>query len=139
MTVSRYLIFQIMRECYAAPLETVAEVMDPPAFHPLPKVPGYYKGVVNCHGRPVPVVDLSLVCKEAPSTGPGMIIVLDGKSANLALLVDNVENMIKGDFPSEQPVGDEPGVERVITTDDGAIKVINPERLLDMLEEEING
>jgi purine-binding chemotaxis protein CheW len=139
MSAVRYLIFEIQRERYAAALENVAEIMDPPPLYPLPKVPGYYKGVMNCHGRPMPVVDLSLICKEIPSAGPGKLIVLNGKAADLALLVDNVANIIAGEFPSGQPTGDERAVEKVITTTAGAIKVINPGKLLKLLEEEING
>ena len=139
MGIAKYLIFEIQRELYASVLGNVAEIMDPPSIYPLPKVPRYYKGVMNCHGRPVTVVDLSLICKDVPSSSPGKIIVLNGKAANLALLVDNVANIITGDFPSEEPTGEESGVEKVITTTDGAIKVIEPEKLLKMLEEEVNG
>jgi chemotaxis signal transduction protein len=139
MGIARYLIFEIQQELYAAAVGNVAEIMDPPALYPLPKVPRYYRGVMNCHGRPVPVVDLSLICKEVPSAGPGKLIVLNGKEANLALLVDNVATLITGDFPSEEPTGDESGVEKVITTTDGAIKVIGSKKLLKLLEEEING
>ncbi len=138
MGIPKFLIFEIQRELYAAALEHVAEIMDPPSLYPLPKVPLYYRGVMNCHGKPVPVVDLSLICKEIPSAGPGKLIVLNWKEANLALLVDNVANIITGDFTTDETSGDETAVKKIITTTDGAIKVIGPEKLLKLLEEEIN-
>ncbi len=139
MRASGYLIFEMHGEVYAAALEDVAEITDPPTFYPLPKVPRYYRGVINCHGRPTPVIDLSLICKDVPTAAPGKIIVLRGKSINLALLVDNAVNVRKGDLPSEPPAGYEPGVERVILTSEGAVKVIGPEKLIALLQEEING
>ncbi len=139
MRTAGYLIFEILRERYAADLEDVGEITDPPFFFPLPKAPLYYKGVINCHGRPTPVIDLSRFFKDVPVAGPGKIIVLKGKSINLALLVDHVVNIVKGDFPSEPPTGNERGIDRVLLTSEGAVSVIGPEKLIDLLEKEING
>ncbi len=139
MRTAGYLIFDVHGDRYAAALADVAEIMDPPAFYLFPKAPHYYKGIMNCHGRPTPVIDLSLVFKGVPTAGPGKIVVLSGKSINLALMVDNTLNIVKGDFPSEPAAGKEPGVEKIVLTSDGALKLIVPENLMAVLEEEING
>lgn len=139
MSTAGYLILDVYGECYAAALSDVAEITDPTAFHPLPKAPRYYRGLINCHGRPMPVIDLSLLFRGAPAAAGGKIVVLCGKSINLAMMVDNTLGIVKGDFPTEPATGTEPGVDRVVLAPGGTFKLIVPENLIAVLEEKING
>ncbi len=138
MRAAGYLVFDVHGEHYAAALSDVSEIADPPPFHPLPRAPRYYRGLLNCHGRPTPVIDLSMLFRGAPTAGGGKIVVLSGKSINLAMMVDNTLGIVKGDLPTEPATGTEPGVERVVLASGEAYKLIVPENLIAVLEEKIN-
>lgn len=139
MSERRYLIFEISGENHALLLEHVAEIMDPATWYPIPRVPRYYRGVMNCHGRPTPVLDLALLFRGKPVAAAGKVLVLAGKTANLALLVDDVINIVSGHFTVEPATGGVYGIGASILIGGVAVKIIEPEKLIEVLEAEING
>ena len=139
MSDGRYLIFEVTGQKYALAVEDVAEIMNPPALYPLPKAPAYYRGLMNCHGRPITVLDLATLYKRVPQDKEGKILVLGGKKVNLALLVQRVIGIVSGLHSAEQEDGGDYGVETSLSGDDGAVRLIEPEKLLERLEAEING
>lgn len=137
MNGSRYLIFEAVKERFALSLGDVVEIMDLPDVFPIPKAPHYFRGMANVHNRPVPILDLQLKLKNAPSEGAGQILVLGGKGANMALLVDRVVDIASGDFLVESSAEGEYGAEKKLVLADGVIKLIEPEKLLEILETEL--
>lgn len=138
MKESRYLIFEAGKERYALALGDVIEIMDLPTVYPIPKAPYYYRGMINVHNRPVPVLDMQLKYGSESSEGAAQILVLGGKGANLALLVDRVSDIVSGDFQVEDADEGECGGGKKLVLADDVIKLIDPERLLEMLENELN-
>ncbi len=139
MNEERYLIFEIGQEKYALAIGDAAELMELPTVYPIPKAPYYYLGMINVHNRPVPVIDLARKNGNASSEGgSGEILVLGGKNTNLALLVDRVIDIASGRFPVETETGGDCVAEKKLMLADAAIKLIEPELLLEILEKEMN-
>ncbi|HET6419422.1 MAG TPA: chemotaxis protein CheW [Geobacteraceae bacterium] len=138
MNEQRYLIFGIGGEKYALAFGCTAEIMELPTVYPLPKAPVYYLGIVNVHNRPVPVLDLALMRGSAPSGGRREILVIGGKDVNLALLADGAIDIASGDFPVEPVTDSDCTAEKQLMLDTAAIKLIEPESLLDKLEKDMN-
>ena len=75
-----YLIFSVGKESFAIKTLLVQEIMHSAKIHPLPFVPDYIEGVVNCHGVPFTVVNTlkmsgSQECEKFLSLR-GMMIIL---------------------------------------------------------------
>jgi chemotaxis signal transduction protein len=135
----RYLIFRIEGNRHALVLEDVAEILDPSVFYPIPKAPGYYRGVMNCHGRPTPVLDLASLYYGKTTGEDGKVLVLDTKKANLALLVTSVVNIVFGPFPVETTVSSDGTVTKMLPVVEGNASIIEPDELLETLEAQMNG
>lgn len=63
-TNESYLIFTIHKRLYAIKNTNVQEIMHSAKIHPLPFVPDYIEGMVNCRGLPYTVVNLLKIEKE---------------------------------------------------------------------------
>jgi len=63
----KVLVFHIGRERYALPLTAVLRVLPVARLKPLPGAPHYVPGLLDLHGEPVPVVDLSRLAGTPPS------------------------------------------------------------------------
>ena len=61
------LVFQLGADRFAIDTATVAEVLPLVTITPLPKAPAGIAGLVNYHGRPVPIVDLSQLTLGRPA------------------------------------------------------------------------
>lgn len=55
-----WLVFSVNEETYALEASMAKEILRNMDLYPLPFVPGFIKGVINRHGDPYTVVDLSL-------------------------------------------------------------------------------
>jgi len=64
MNNDSYLIFSIHKRLYAIKNTNVQEIMHSAKLHPLPFVPDYIEGMVNCRGLPYVVVNLLKMEKE---------------------------------------------------------------------------
>lgn len=56
----KYLTFSLENEEYGIGIIKVKEIIGMIAITPVPKTPGYVKGVVNLRGKVIPVIDLRL-------------------------------------------------------------------------------
>ena len=54
----RYLTFRLGRESYGLPVLGVREIIRLCPITPVPRMPGYLKGVINLRGQVIPILDL---------------------------------------------------------------------------------
>ncbi len=135
---SRFLIFGVDGDRYAIALQDVAEVMEPVPIFPMPKAPHCYTGVINCHGMPVPVLDLAAFYKKPSFGDSGKILVLNRNIASLALHVENVLDIVFDTFVRKPADDSHEGVEKLLIDADGEIKLLSSGKLLEILEEKVN-
>src|SRR5512139_1940146 len=97
----RYLTFTLGRESYGLPVLGVREIIRLCPITPVPKMPGYLKGVINLRGKVIPILDLRAKFQlSADSYGERacIIVVQVGTApATLALMgaiVDGVEEVV---------------------------------------------
>lgn len=93
----KYLIFSLNKERYAIDLLNVKEIIGPIQITPVPRVPSFYKGIINLRGEIISIVDL----KDKLSSGQSKyesnenkkhsIIIVDLSDALLGVIVDDVE------------------------------------------------
>ncbi len=62
----KVLVFHIGADRYGLPLHAIARVLPVADLKQLPLAPAYVAGVLDLHGRPVPVIDLSALAGLAP-------------------------------------------------------------------------
>ena len=93
----KVLVFYIGADRYGLPLAGVARVLPAVALKQLPLAPAYVAGVMDLHGEPVPVIDLSRLAGLAPRQPwfDTRIILVDypldgGTTASLGLLAEHV-------------------------------------------------
>jgi purine-binding chemotaxis protein CheW len=95
--ISKLLIFQIVNQRFALPLDVVRKVIQVVEFTPLPKMSAYIYGVINYHGDIIPVVNMSYLfsieSKEL-SISDRLIIVSTSKG-KLALLASIVHEVVE--------------------------------------------
>jgi chemotaxis-related protein WspB len=60
------MLFHIGRERYALPLAAVLRVLPAARLRALPGAPHYVPGLLDLHGEPVPVIDLSRLAGSPP-------------------------------------------------------------------------
>jgi len=133
----RFLLATVRKETYALPLKDIAEVMESFQTFPLPKSPPGYLGLMNFHGSPRPVLDLSTFLHGDLPQMTGAVLVLDHHIGSLALRVDAVKR-IAVDIRAAETAGDEDSRTGItFPSSDGTIRILSPERLVARLEEEL--
>lgn len=135
MIPERLLLFSAAGDEFACDLQEICEVMEPQQSYPFAGAPPHYIGLINFHGNPTPLVDLSLYLGKKGRSVAGKLLVLDPKIAQLALKVDWVRSIVSG----ETVLGEEPGegafAEALLETGDGKVRLIGMEPLLAGLED----
>jgi purine-binding chemotaxis protein CheW len=88
----RYLTFVLAEEEYGLEILKVRQINDLMDITAIPRMPTYIKGVINLHGKVIPVIDLRLKfgMEEAPHTSETCIIVVDVKGVLMGIVVDRV-------------------------------------------------
>ncbi|SHH12810.1 chemotaxis protein CheW [Massilia sp. CF038] len=92
----KVLVFHIGKDRYGLPLAALTRVLPAAALKQLPQAPAYVAGVMDLHGMPVPVIDLSTLAGMAPEqiwVDTRIILVdypLAAGSAPLGLLAEHV-------------------------------------------------
>jgi purine-binding chemotaxis protein CheW len=91
----RHVVFQVEKEHYALPLESVREVVIPPStFSRVPRSPRAVRGIMNLRGRVVTVVELKFLLEVLDQGLPSQkIVMLDRGRRYLGLLVTEVEGI----------------------------------------------
>lgn len=134
----RLLIFSLEESRFAVKLAQVAEVMEQTTLHPIPRAPSYFAGIMNFHGELTPVLDLALFFQIGAATTDGRLVVLDRGIAALALRVERVVGIFPGENILEEHPSEEEMIAKVLQLPDGEVKLIDPARLVDHVEERIN-
>jgi chemotaxis-related protein WspB len=62
-----YMLFSIVGDRYALPAKEIVEAIPVAALKKVPGAPAYLAGLLNYHGQPVPVIDLSAMVMDIPS------------------------------------------------------------------------
>lgn len=108
--------FSLGERTFGIDMRALIEIREWEAPTPLPRVPGYIKGVSNLRGTVIPIVDLAERLGWSPSVPHArsciLVVNLSGKQAGF--LVDEVADIVTIDGAQIQPAPDvelaEPGV-----------------------------
>lgn len=91
-TNESYLIFTIHKSLFAIKNTNVQEIMHSAKIHPLPFVPDYIEGMVNCRGVPYTVVNfLKLNHEENCEISEPAVLVFRRKDDQFALHISGIE------------------------------------------------
>jgi len=136
----KVLVFHIGRERYALPLTAVLRVLPVARLKPLPGAPHYVPGLLDLHGEPVPVIDLSRLAGSPPDAVryDTRILLVDvpafGKLRRLGLEAEHVAGVSDIDAAlREGGVAAAPWLGAVApggAEGGGMLQLIAPERLL---------
>ena len=98
--VQQYLTFMIGGEEYAVSLLKVKEIIEYDVVTEIPKTPQWVRGVINLRGNVVPVIDLAVKFRLAPSVvGKLTCIVItevecEGEATVMGIMADSVRQVI---------------------------------------------
>jgi len=98
--VSQYLTFLIGGEEYAVSLLKVKEIIECDVMTKVPKMPEWVRGVINLRGNVVPVVDMAVKFRQAPSEIGKLTciviteVVCGAESAVMGIMADAVSQVI---------------------------------------------
>ena len=92
----QYLTFEIRNQCYGVPIATVREINRVTDITAVPHTPSFVAGVMNLRGKVIPVVNLRLKFEfeAAAHTRQTCIIVIEGDSGQVGMIVDSVTGVI---------------------------------------------
>lgn len=132
------LVFHIGPERYALPLAAVLRVLPAARLKALPGAPGYVGGLLDLHGEPVPVIDLSRLagCPADAVRYDTRILLVDlpvaGQLRRLGLQAERVAGVeALADTPLDPGVLAAPWLGAVARSGAGGLlQLIEPARLL---------
>lgn len=136
------LTFRLDQQTYAFPIAEVFQIIDMVAILPIPQAEPFFEGVINLHGRMVPVINLHRFMSEASEPiglhTPILLVKLDEQITGL--IVDEVLDVHS--IPTNQvarpvdflPAGirSTPILKGLTTLDHKAIIVLDLNHLFDM-------
>lgn len=135
----KVLLFHIGADRYGLPLRLVARVLPLLELKRLPLAPEHVAGLLDFHGRPVPVIDLSLLSGLAPARRhfDSRIVLVDYAAADgavhlLGLLAERVlgvRDLADGDL-ADCGVAAAPYLGAVAGDAAGLVQLVDPARLL---------
>lgn len=134
----KVLVFHIGSDRYGLRLAAVARVLPAAGLKLLPLAPVFVAGLLDLHGEPVPVIDLSQLA-GAPARqlwfDTRIILVdypADGGARVLGLLAEHVAGIETIDQTSlaDSGVAGAPFLGRVASGDAGMLQLVEPEGLL---------
>ena len=98
----KFLTFNLANEEYGITISKVIEIIGVMPTVSIPRLPHYFKGVINLRGRIIPVMDLRLKlgmpAKE--NTNETVIIIVQSMNRRMGLLADRVTEVL--DILSEE-------------------------------------
>ncbi len=100
--------FRIGQQEFCVDIMAVREIRGWSAATPLPRAPGYVRGVINLRGAVLPIVDLAgrLGFANAEPTARHVIIVAQIGTQQVGLLVDAVSDILTVAEGTVQPTPD---------------------------------
>lgn len=114
----QYLTFQLGKEQFGLPIGAVREINRVAEITPVPKTPGFMKGIMNLRGKIIPVVDLRIkfgMPSQAYSRDT-CIIVIESDIGQVGMIVDAVKEVVDLKTEEIEPapnLGNSPGKEFV--------------------------
>jgi purine-binding chemotaxis protein CheW len=92
----KYLTFSLAGEEYGLEILRVREINGLMDITPVPRMPGYVRGVINLRGKVIPVMDLRLKfdMERAEDTKETCIIVVDLDELFMGIVVDRVSEVL---------------------------------------------
>lgn len=136
--IDRLLLFNLSGRRMAIDLASVTEVTELPQTWQIPLAPRFFMGAMNSHGRIIPVLDLAFWAGSGTGIPGGKTLILDRRLADLALWVDDVEQVLE--FSRASITSREEGYTAALLEIDGAqVPLISAESLLDMLDSSMQG
>ena len=140
----KHLTFLIGEELYAIPVLKVREIIRHTPITPVPRMPGYIRGVLNLRGKVIPVADLRMRFGLGDGTilERTCIIVVqktqpDGQLANMGLIVDSVRavaQVAESDIEPTPDFGGQLSAECIMAMaklDDRVVTLLDIDRALD--------
>ncbi len=106
---TQYLTYKLADEVFAFDISKVREVLDFTMITRVPKMPDFFRGVINLRGSVVPVVDLRLkfgMPKTDKTVDTCVIITevnVDGEHTTLGALADSVQEVLDLDPEDIEP------------------------------------
>jgi purine-binding chemotaxis protein CheW len=93
----QYLTFTLKNQTYGVPIATVREINRVSEITQVPQTPAFVAGVMNLRGKVIPVVDLrlKLSMERAEHTKATCVIVIEGESGQIGMIVDSVNGVIE--------------------------------------------
>jgi chemotaxis signal transduction protein len=101
----RTLVFRLGRERFGLPLAVVVEVFELSApLAPVPGAPLWVGGMLNHHGRVIPVLRMSAFMEVSSADSAGQIILVELSGESLGLAVDQIESLeeVRAEGPAQQ-------------------------------------
>lgn len=93
------LVFKIDDQLYGLPVISVVRIIEMVTITPLPGAPEVIKGIINLHGKTVPVMDLRHRLNRPPHSyglhTPIVLVDLISQDYILGLIVDTVEDVLE--------------------------------------------
>jgi purine-binding chemotaxis protein CheW len=98
--IRQYLTFMIDGEEYAVSLLKVKEIIEYDVVTEVPKTPEWVRGVINLRGNVVPVIDLAVKFRLAPSVAGKLTCIVitevqcEGEATVMGIMADSVRQVI---------------------------------------------
>ena len=142
MKLDILIVFSLEDQRYALPLHEVERVVRMVAITPLPNAPDIIMGLVNFHGRVIPVINMRRrfgLPEREPSLSDTLIIAQTARRP-VALVADAVLDVIacavQNQIAAEDILAGVEYVEGVVKTTDGLIFIHDLDRFLSLEEED---
>ncbi|MDO8031799.1 chemotaxis protein CheW [Janthinobacterium sp. SUN128] len=135
----KVLLFHIGRDRYGLPLAGIVRVLPLLELKQLPLTPDYVAGLMDLHGTPVPVIDLSRLAglPAAAAQFDTRIVIVDyrapgGATHTLGLLASQVRGIadIDAEKLDDSGVTTAPFLGQVASDADGIVQLVELEHLL---------
>ncbi len=137
-----FVIFRIGMQRYALPLAVVERVVRMVSIVPVPETPPWLIGVIDLHGRLIPVIDLrDRLGHPVRNIHPDdRLLVLSLTERSVALAVDEASDILICPDSLEEvlpdPFRQSPYLKAIIRSEDGLILVLDPNNLWTVLKME---
>jgi purine-binding chemotaxis protein CheW len=98
--VQQHLTFMIGGEEYAISLLKVREIIEYDTVTEIPKTPEWIRGVINLRGSVLPVIDLAVKFRQAPSVAGKLTCIVitevecEGEATVMGIMADSVRQVI---------------------------------------------
>ncbi|MFR5265941.1 chemotaxis protein CheW [Clostridium sp.] len=107
-------IFRLKDELFAVETAKVQSITDVMEITKVPKAPMHIKGLINLRGNILSLLDINLLLNiDKEDNSQRNIIIVDIEEEEIAILVDEVEEVLEIDEKIIQKIDNEPSKEHV--------------------------